>query len=156
MEDQENLGPVEPWQIRTFPRALRLEIVEQAKKEGVPLSEFVTARWVALRDADWPRDLSGGIAPSGVTLGLLRETMQTIREIVETAAMVDQHVKIGVLTPRQAAGAKAVVRAALREVRRASPGSTPFNGLIPSNQAAISHDGGQLNGTKPLNEAAGP
>jgi len=33
MDEDPNLGPVEPWQIKQFPRRLRLELTEQAGRK---------------------------------------------------------------------------------------------------------------------------
>jgi hypothetical protein len=53
MDDDSNLGPVEPWQIKHFPRRLRQELTEQARLEQVNVGELLTRLVLAARDSRW-------------------------------------------------------------------------------------------------------
>ena len=55
MSPNENLGPPMEWQIRRFPAGLREQVVAAAKREGMPVAEFVTALLIVAREAGWPR-----------------------------------------------------------------------------------------------------
>jgi hypothetical protein len=52
-QNMENLGKTGAWQIRDFPEALRLQIIEAAKATGATVPEFVTRIMVQARDAGW-------------------------------------------------------------------------------------------------------
>jgi hypothetical protein len=53
MEAPQNLGPLEPWQIRGFPRFLRQRIITQAKLERMSPGEFVTRIMIACAENGW-------------------------------------------------------------------------------------------------------
>jgi hypothetical protein len=53
MEAPQNLGPLEPWQIRGFPRFLRQRIITQAKLERMSPGEFVTRIMLAYEENGW-------------------------------------------------------------------------------------------------------
>jgi hypothetical protein len=69
----ENLGRVAPWQIREFPDGLRRELIDEARKRRVSVSEFVTAYMVLLRNLNWPD-------PKLIHLTLVRRTAETDAE----------------------------------------------------------------------------
>lgn len=51
--DGDELGRVEPWQIKQFPRRLRLEIAEQARQQKMPVGDFVLGFMLAARASGW-------------------------------------------------------------------------------------------------------
>jgi len=53
--NDDNLGPPSEWQIRRFPSGLREQVVAEAKREGMPVAEFLTAVLIVAREAGWPR-----------------------------------------------------------------------------------------------------
>jgi hypothetical protein len=60
---QEDMGPLEAWQIREFPRELRQAIVNEAKARRMSPGEFATRVFVAARDAGWDSFAPAGLAP---------------------------------------------------------------------------------------------
>jgi hypothetical protein len=53
MDQPQNLGPLEPWQIREFPRFLRQRIITQAKLAHMSPGEFVTRIMLACEENGW-------------------------------------------------------------------------------------------------------
>jgi hypothetical protein len=80
---QEDLGPLEAWQIREFPRALRQEIVNEAKTRQMSPGEFATRIFLAARDAGWDgfanRQTEGSAQANGAAS--LRELASMAREL---------------------------------------------------------------------------
>jgi hypothetical protein len=64
---QEDMGPLEAWQIREFPRELRQAIVNEAKARRMSPGEFATRVFVAARDAGWDSFAppTGGVVTNG-------------------------------------------------------------------------------------------
>ena len=54
--DAENLGPMEPWQIRAFPAALRKRLTDEAHAGRTTVGDLLTA--IVLRHYDGPERLS--------------------------------------------------------------------------------------------------
>ena len=110
MADQQNLGPVKAWQIREFPEELRKEIVAEAERQGVPVSEFMTAQMAALQSAGWVATNLKLFATgkTGANLAALRE----IAEIARTLAPP------GETLPKGITGAvNAILRRELKQMR---------------------------------------
>ncbi len=51
--DSENLGPAVAWQIRDVPELIRDSVTEQARLEGVKVSELLTRLVLEAREANW-------------------------------------------------------------------------------------------------------
>jgi hypothetical protein len=51
--EQEDMGPLEAWQIREFPRELRQAVINEAKARRMSPGEFATRIFVAARQAGW-------------------------------------------------------------------------------------------------------
>ena len=81
---QEDLGPLEAWQIRGFPRTLRQLIIQEAKDRRMSPGEFATRIFVAARDAGWET----GHAPAAPTAPppSLLELTQAAIALAETQA----------------------------------------------------------------------
>lgn len=110
MSDGDNLGRVAPWQIREFPEKLREDIIRQAKEEKVSVSEFVTAHFVALRDAGWVR--------GGASNGL-----QTVKrpQGIDRIALLTAVTALASATQSKIPGASSWAAAMVREARGLPP-----------------------------------
>lgn len=110
MSDGDNLGRAAPWQIREFPEKLREDIIRQAKEEKVSVSEFVTAHFVALRDAGW--------AQGGASNG-----MQTVKRSpsIDRIALLTAVTALSAATQRKIPGAVTLAAEMIREARGLPP-----------------------------------
>jgi hypothetical protein len=88
-EQDQELGPAEPWQIRQFPRRLRLELTEQARQEHVSVGELLTRLVVAARDAGWQFDPAAESLPVADTLTRLALVERAVAAAVSLAGAPD-------------------------------------------------------------------
>src|SRR5436853_596759 len=89
MDDDSNLGPVEPWQIKQFPRRLRLELTEQARQEKVSVGELLTKLVLAARDVGWQFDgQAPGAAPKPRTRPDPEKRLSLAERVVAAAAQL--------------------------------------------------------------------
>jgi hypothetical protein len=88
-EQDQDLGPAEPWQIRQFPRRLRLELTEQARQERVSVGELLTRLVVAARDAGWQFDLAAEPLPAVDTMTRLALVERAVAAAVSLAGAPD-------------------------------------------------------------------
>jgi hypothetical protein len=113
---QEDLGPPSEWQIRRFPSGLREQVVAAAKREGMPVAEFVTALLIVAREAGWPR----AVGETGRLIEAAKPPPQTALNDDDTALWVTLACQVAA-APRQRS---AVVQAAARAVRLRLSAST--------------------------------
>jgi hypothetical protein len=88
-EQEQELGPAEPWQIKQFPRRLRLELTEQARQERVSVGELLTRLVVSARDAGWQFDASAEPLPAADAMARLALVERAVATAVSLASAPD-------------------------------------------------------------------
>ena len=72
--DSENLGPMEPWQIRAFPKALRERLIDEAHAGKVTVGDLLTRIVLRHYDGAQPSNRSNNVSDA-VQLAPLLEHM---------------------------------------------------------------------------------
>lgn len=83
----ENLGPLEAWQIREFPRELRRQIIDEAKRRQMSPGELATRVFLAAA-TDWEPHLAVSPAKNEAPPAGLLERAQAARALAQTAIML--------------------------------------------------------------------
>ena len=108
MTAPEDLGPLEAWQIREFPRDLRQAIVAEAKNRRMSPGEFATKIFLAARDAGWDGFAASPDSPPVRP----RMPVDDLCKLTEAAAKLAEH---GDAMPK---GLRANLARGLREAAR--------------------------------------
>ena len=119
------LGKLEAWQIREFPRDLRLAIVAAAKERQQSPGEFATAIFLRAREAGWWTDdggrgltVSNGLSAPSPSLVEIAQATAAISTIDTPGARGTTQLGIRVLRGRLAPLAPAVPQRLLQPPRR--------------------------------------
>lgn len=71
---EENLGPMEPWQIRAFPKALRERLIDDAHSQRVTVGDLLTR--IVLRHYEEPSNGSNNTFGTSITSNNMVDAVQ--------------------------------------------------------------------------------
>lgn len=123
MDQEDLLGPLEAWQIREFPRDLRVQIVAAAKDRRMSPGEFATQIFIAARDAGWDGFQSS--APGGNGVRPVADPADMVRAAIEAAEAAGVPVRKGMARQAMAHATEQLMAARGLQAPRRAPRALP-------------------------------